>query len=180
MTPLLFLDVDGVLNALTDNPDPSIWPDWQHTQVRNRINSFPICWSPSVVARLVGWHKEGLAEIHWLTTWLGDANGELGTRLGLPQWPVVGSHLTEDPARSSGGDPFGWWKADLVDEILAHDPKRPFVWLDDDLRVQPRLLARLRAEHDCLLVGPFSETGLTPSQLDRVDTWLRAHTPTGD
>ena len=129
--PLLFLDVDGVVNVLANYPG-DFWPDWQRAHVSNRVGQFPIVWSPSVTGRLVKWADKGLVEIWWLTTWLDDANGALSPVLGLPHWPVLGSHLTADPALTCAGDAFGWWKADLVDEHLAKQPGRPFVWLDGD------------------------------------------------
>ena len=173
--PVLLLDVDGVLNAVAGKPDLGIWPDWEHARVSNRIGEWPVLWSPSVIQRLLGWFEQGLADVHWLTTWLDDANEELANVLGLPRWPVLGSDFSTDPALSSGGSAFGWWKADVVDEFLAERPGTPFVWLDDDLRVMGKLQARLRAENDCLLIAPATTTGLAPSHLDTIEGWLQRH-----
>lgn len=170
---MMFLDVDGVVNAVSGTPDPQVWPDWQTATVRNRLAAFPILWSPSVVDRLCSWDERGLVEIFWLTTWLDDANGELAQTLGLPGWAVLGSDLAADPALSSSGGAWGWWKADLVHQQLHTHPGRPFVWLDDDLDAERALCDQLTADHDCLLLAPSSPVGLTPAQLDEVESWLQ-------
>lgn len=173
--PVLLRDVDGVLNALSSSPDLSIWKDWQHARVRNRIGEWSVLWSPSVIRRVLGWVEQDLVDVHWLTTWMGDANEELAAVLGLPRLPVLGSGFSTDPALSSGGSVFGWWKADVVDEFLADRLGTPFVWVDDDLRVMGKLQARLRAVHDCLLIAPHSNTGLIPRHLDTIQAWLHRH-----
>ena len=174
--PVLLLDVDGVLNALSSGPDLSIWPEWENARVPNRLGQWPVLWSPIVTRRIVGWADQDLVDVYWLTTWLDDANEELAAALGLPRWPVLGTGFSTDPALSSGGSAFGWWKADVVDAFLAECSGTPFVWVDDDLRVMGKLQARLRAENDCLLIAPHSNTGLIPRHLDTIQAWLQRHT----
>ncbi|MBC7679288.1 MAG: hypothetical protein H7233_09895 [Pseudorhodobacter sp.] len=132
-------------------------------------------WSPTVTATITSWIKRDLVTVVWLTTWLDDANGVLRETLGLPDCPVLGSHLSDDPALPSSSNGLGWWKADLLEEHLQDHSGTPFVWLDDDLRVMLALQARLSAEHDCLLIGPPSHVGLTPQHLRAVEDWLLRH-----
>jgi len=175
--PVLFLDVDGVLNAISSKPDRQVWPDWQQADVTNRIGTFPIAWSPSVTRRIASWIERRLVTVVWLTTWLDDASGALRETIGLPACAVLGSHLADDPGLPSGSVGLGWWKADLVEEYLAANPGAPFVWLEDDLQVMRPLQARLNAEHDCLLIAPPSHIGLTPKHLQRVEDWMLRHQP---
>jgi hypothetical protein len=176
-SPVLFLDVDGVLNAVSRYPDRQVWQNWEQAEVPNRIGTFPVLWSPSVTCRIASWVERALVSVLWLTTWLDDANGPLRETLGLPEFPVLGSHLSEDPALPSGSRGLRWWKADLVEEHLAAHPGTPFVWLDDHLRVMLALQTRLSAQHDCLLIGPASHVGLTPQHLQSVEAWLLRHQP---
>ena len=72
-----------------------------------------------------GWLDKDLTDVHWLTTWLDEANDDLAAVLGLPHLPVLGGHLSTDPALSSGASAYGWWKADLVDQFLEQRPGTP-------------------------------------------------------
>ena len=173
--PMLLLDVDGVLNALSDRPDTQVWQDWQRVDVSNRVGTFSVQWSPTVTTTITSWIERDLVTVVCLTTWLDDGNGALRETLGLPDCPGLGSHLSDDPALPSSGNGLGWWKADLLKEYLKEHPGTPFVWLDDDLRVMRALQAQLSAEHDCLLIGPPSRVGLTPKHLRAVEDWLLRH-----
>lgn len=76
--PLLYLDIDGVLNPLS--PDPVQFTE--HT-----IDALTVNLSPEHGA----WLKE-LAECYelvWATTWEHHANEHVGPLLGLPELPVV-------------------------------------------------------------------------------------------
>ena len=97
MRPLILLDVDGVLNALSDfGEHEAVWPEWRRDRASVDGTSWPILWTPAVVNRLRAWHDGGRAEIQWLTTWRHDANGELRTLLGLPELVVAGTYQDED------------------------------------------------------------------------------------
>lgn len=64
MTPLLLLDVDGVLNALADDGEHVVaWPDWRRGRAEADGTAWPILWAPAVVERLRSWHDSGLVEI---------------------------------------------------------------------------------------------------------------------
>ena len=192
--PLLLLDVDGVLNAISRKGDPSAWPDWQQALARNRHGSWPILYSPTVVSAVRRWHDEGLAEITWLTTWLHDANGELRDLLGLPAFPVLGARQYERAARPAAGPDEGsathadfagahvasqltgrWWKFDAVLDVVASQPGRPLVWIDDDLRVERAVQQWMRMHTTCLLMTPSTHVGLIPRHLQTVEDWLLQH-----
>jgi len=108
MTPVLLPDVDGVLNALSDDlPDISVWPRWQRGFAKADGMTWPIVFALDVVERLVGWHDEGLLELQWLTTWGHAGNGGLRELLGMPNLQVAGTYDDEDasaePVHSSDG-----------------------------------------------------------------------------
>ena len=88
MTPLVLLDVDGVLNVLGDESHWEVLVSgWATTEGR----SFPITWSPEVVQTLNAWIAAGV-EVQWLTTWGHDANHSLRHLLGLPELEVAGTY----------------------------------------------------------------------------------------
>ena len=182
--PLLLLDVDGVLNALgRDDVRARAWSDWRQGWARADGRRWPITWSPAVVTRLAAWHDEGGLELQWLTTWGHDANVELRDLLGLPQLGVAGTYRDEDadgaataPADShaaaapSAPDPLSgrWWKYDVVQRVLARQPDRQVVWVDDEL--QPWTAFRRWADEQPRLhaVGPDPSTGLTDRDLTAI------------
>lgn len=188
--PLVLLDVDGVLNAVTASPDPAVWPDWQVGSAVAGGRAWPLHWSPSVVAAVRGWLD--VADVHWLTTWGHDANDGLRELFGLPELPVAGTH----PGTSHVGSPDPlpgapgahaqvapaapdaltgrWWKFDVVREIVRADPSRRLVWVDDDLSAEDDVRAWMRRESRSLLVAPHPRTGLTSTEVEAVNRYLRA------
>ena len=191
MTPLLLLDVDGVLNALSDDlPDTSVWPRWQRGFAATDGMSWPIVFSPDVVARLVRWHEQGLVELQWLTTWGHSANGELRALLGMPELLVTGTYDHADhaggavetrgashaAAAPSAPDPLSgrWWKYDVVRRVLAEQPERLVVWVDDELHDNDSPFRRWAlAQAHLHPMGPDPYYGLTKAALDAVELLLR-------
>lgn len=187
LPPLLLLDVDGVLNAL-GRPLPDDWPDWQLGSARAAGSAYPIAWSPSVVRRLLDWHDAGVVELQWLTTWGHDANRSLRALLGMPELVVAGTFDDDGDtgAADDGAQALAavtpaardeltgrWWKFDVVRRVVAEQPGRRLVWLDDDLAGQDDLRARVQHEADCLPLAPPPRSGLRPVDLDVVGGWLR-------
>ena len=179
--PLVLLDVDGVLNALDDADElAGSWSDWRQGWATADGRRWPITWSPTVVAQLAAWHRSGRLELQWLTTWGHDANAELRDLLGLPELAVAGTYQDEDAdgaatsaadshaaAAPSAPDPLSgrWWKYDVVRRILAQQPDRRVIWVDDEL--QSGTAFRRWADEQPLLhaVGPDPVCGLTDEDL---------------
>jgi len=186
--PLVLLDVDGVLNAVQAWGRSDAWPDWCTGSATADGRSFPITWSPSVVAAVRSWRE--LAEVQWLTTWGHDANTSLRHLLELPDLPVAGTYDDVDgPAgdRDADGPAHAsvapaapdrltgrWWKFDVVRRIVHTGGSRRIVWLDDDLAGQDDVRAWMRQHTSSLLVAPDPRSGLTPAQLEAVEAFLRA------
>lgn len=208
--PLLLLDVDGVLNAISGYPDRAVWPDWQHGEAHTHEGgdlAWPILYSPTVMAEVRRWHELGRAEIRWLSTWQEAANGELRELLDLPEFPVEGeveyrtawlglsrhsavvAHAQIAGAASASKLTGRWWKFDAVLRLIGENPGRPMVWLDDDLAVELDVTAWMRHHTTSLLLAPTQAVGLGPRLLREVGEFLDSHhaapsadpaRPTGD
>lgn len=185
--PLVLLDVDGVLNAVPMWGGSDAWSDWRTGSATAEGRTFPIHWSPSVVAAVRAWHDR--ADVRWLTTWGHSANTSLRHLLDLPELPVAGTY--DEAATGDPGDPDAtgpthasvapaapdrltgrWWKFDVVRRIVRAEPRRRIVWLDDDLAGQSDVRQWMHAQTDCLLVAPDPGSGLTAGQLAAVDEFL--------
>ena len=163
--PIWLLDVDGVLNALAQHPDPLVWPDYRHTRARAQRAWFPITYSPTACARVREWHQAGLVEIRWLTTWGHEANTSLAGELGLPQAEVVGL-----PGSSQV-----WWKLPMAQQVHLAEPHRRLVWTDDQLQFCPPALDWLdELGGSALGLTPEPTTGLSPADLAAIEEFLRS------
>ncbi|MEU2351347.1 HAD domain-containing protein [Modestobacter sp. NPDC049651] len=164
--PVLLLDVDGVLNALT----PELPAGW----ARGRFNGYVLSWDPTVTARLRDWHESGRVELQWLTTWTADADALLADPMGLPR----GLRVHERAAAPTGfagrwGALAGWWKLTAAQDVAAAEPGRRIVWIDDDLADQAADAGEwLAANPQVFVVSPHLATGLTHAELDAVEAWL--------
>lgn len=107
MKPLLFLDVDGVLNCLA-------WSGADYDSLRQKVGGTP-CVVPPYVAENVRRLAERF-EMVWATAWLGRAHTAWRDVLGLPDesWPHVSYTNLKLPA------------------IIRYAAERPWAWVDDD------------------------------------------------
>lgn len=187
-TPLLLLDVDGVVNAL-GRPLPDAWPDYRQGTATAAARDYVIAWSPALVRRLLDWHEGGRVELQWLTTWGHDANASLRHLLEMPALAVAGTF--DEALDPPAGEPDAqsgalaavtpaardeltgrWWKFDVVRRIVREQPGRRLVWLDDDLAGEDDLRAWVAREADCLPLAPRPTSGLVPMELEVVESWL--------
>ena len=175
--PVWLLDVDGVLNAVTAEPDRSVWSQWRTGRATARRSSWVITWAPGVVDRIDRLHRAGVVTVCWLTTWEDAANRSLGPLLGLPTLTVAGraAEVGDDAGphgflglRAAARD--RWWKLAAARRFLDPQPHRALVWTDDDLVWEPD--AREWAERrpsPTLLIAPATGVGLTPKHLDVIE-----------
>jgi len=161
--PIWFLDVDGVVNALPKHGNAS--EGYQQTT----ILGFPIKYRPEVIEFINRIHRDGLAEVHWLTTWGADARYHFAKAVGLDDF----EHAHE-PAQSGSQERIvwlpTWWKLQVIKSVAQG---RRFVFTDDDLGADITRLIRDFA-NDTLLLTPCSEVGLDDEQLEHIDKFLRA------
>lgn len=166
--PLVLLDVDGVLNALDGGGVAG--------RERGVFRGYTLSWDPTVTRRLADWHASGRIELQWLTTWVHHADELLAEPMGLPRGLRVHERADgEGPTgftTSLAGAP-NWWKLVAAQAVVAEQPGRRTVWIDDDLAMQAEdTAAWLAGNPDVLVVAPVLETGLTHAQLDDVEAWL--------
>ncbi|WP_377272613.1 HAD domain-containing protein [Peterkaempfera sp. SMS 1(5)a] len=154
--PLLYLDIDGVLNPA--RPDPYDGFD-AHTLLGYTV---------LLSAGHGRWLRELAVcyELVWATTWEDDANLHIAPLLGLPVLPVV----RLSGYRPQPGDPrvplMELFSARKWAPILRHAAGRPFAWLDDV--IPPRLVRRSWLRRDRLLLRVDPQEGLSRWHVDRL------------
>lgn len=165
-TPIWFLDIDGVINAVCER-FPKGFTDWQ--VLRSHLG-YRITYSPTVIAELNEVDRQGLAHIYWLTTWCEEAQ-ILAKDIGVDEFPLAATKADMVASTSSS-----WWKLDVVRAWVAQNPGRRFVWTDDDLafdRDAFEFLAALPAGQ-ALAIAPKTRDGLTFEQLVLIEEFLKA------
>ncbi|MGH3423596.1 MAG: HAD domain-containing protein [Nocardioidaceae bacterium] len=155
--PIVAVDVDGTLNALSLYPRPgfSVY----------EVNGYRLQLCRPLGERLTRVANAFGAELVWATTWEDDANTKIAHKVGLPPTlPVI--HFTR--ARPAGLT----WKLASVARYVA---ERPLAWLDDDLDEDAFAWAAARSDDGVpsLLVQTDPLTGVTDDDLDRLEGWLR-------
>lgn len=139
--PLLYLDVDGVLNPVCPRPEGDF--------TIYRIQGSTVL----ISARHGAWLRE-LSEVYqlvWASTWEAYANLCIAPLLHLPELPFV------PVGRRPGGD----WLP-----IVRHAAGRPFAWVDD--LIPDAVLRDSEARADRLLLPVDPGQGLRRSHVDRL------------
>lgn len=181
--PVLLLDIDGVVNALSKGLPTKTWQktDWTRAKIRGSDGvEYPFLWSAPVIAWLTGLHTSGRVEIRWHTTWQQDAP-RVGSILGLPEFAVqVCDEFAEAAENGSAlaarmirhGLP-RWWKYPAAELVLT-DEKRRMIWIDDDIDTELTRATRrvLKATHPVELVCPAQGSGITQKHIDQVEARL--------
>lgn len=178
--PVLLLDVDGVVNAMSKQAPTHVWPAkvWQRAKIRaSNGMEYPFLWAIPVVEWLTRLHESGDVDIRWHTTWQHEAM-RVGERLGLPEFTVLecpefaearrnGSALVARLLRE--GLP-RWWKYPAAERVLSDEGSR-MIWIDDDIDYQISAGARrtLKSVYNVELVCPGERTGLLPKHMLRVE-----------
>jgi hypothetical protein len=140
--PLLFLDVDGVLNVFGNESHP-----------RYETPGGP-CWVPHAMAGRV----KRLIEVYepiWATAWLGGAHRVWSKLLDLNPiaWPYVN---------------YNQWK---LTEIIRMAGNRRWAWVDDDAPWELDGLGWTHDHVEGLIVAPDPNEGLTDLHVDRLVAW---------
>jgi hypothetical protein len=171
--PVWLLDIDGVINAVSREPVPGIWPDdqWVQVVVSAQIPELGAMVLPILAARPVldfvaETVRSRTAEVIWHSTWREAAVADLAPVLGLPEIPVSDAPEWDD--RPAGV----WWKLPAARRVVASG--RRLVWSDDDIAEFAPEVADLRHRDDTLLISPRRSAGLTATDLKRIATFLSA------
>lgn len=124
---LCFLDIDGVLNAEKPGKDWDDWEQWTYTdpQPLGSVKVYTINSSRAMLKAL----QALPLEIRWLTDWEHKAH-HFAAAAGLE-----GTFPVETGVGTSNAHlPKIWWKRLVIERHLAESGK-PFIWLDDNLRM---------------------------------------------
>ncbi|MCO6005639.1 HAD domain-containing protein [Actinoallomurus purpureus] len=155
-TPLVLLDVDGVLNPLQRSPG------YQRYRASPNGVVYRLLLNPAHGPLLTGLATDTGAEIVWASYWTDAANDWIGPRIGLPPLRHV-PIPPHDPAFSLGA-----WKARHVADWVGD---RPFVWLEDEPDV-PDVLASEARLGPYLVVPVDPLEGLTETHVTQARVWL--------
>ena len=164
MKPVIYLDVDGVLNALDvveKAEGDDCWGDFEvHANVTpTNIPAFgrgyDLCMSKKMVAELASLD----ADVKWLTTWRQDAAEHVAPLVDAPDWPVVDWTVEKGAALA---------------QDQAYNP-RPFVWIDDWEATEGNVKYFLmEPEVPYLLIKPNAYSGITRKQMEEIREFIES------
>lgn len=160
MSMTVYLDVDGVLNAVTKRvPTSTGWGEYQ----RKKVNSFPIMYAPALIEAINNLASRDDVTFKWLTTWEHDAAEDLSPAIGINgrDWEVLGG----DQHAYRGAD---WWKLEAVQKDVATTKPDQFVWIDDDFKDERHAIEWMLDQTNGYPISPNMRDGLTREHLDEI------------
>ncbi len=183
LNPVLLLDVDGVINAVSPWPSRDEWPQelWQQSVVEDLAGQrWPILSASPVVAYLRALDEAGAVEFRWHTTWQESARHRLAPALGLPDWPVADApeytHRLDSGYGGGRAADGRWWKTAAAVRVVEQEHRR-LVWIDDDIRyeaVHDEDVARLLRNPRVLALSPVTDTGIARADVHAINDFLQS------
>lgn len=163
MTTHVYLDVDGVINAVTLADQPA-W-GWSTPLARVAVDGWPITYSPDLVDALNDLAARDDVVIYWLTTWNTRAAELLAPALGIngTTWEVLGR---ED--QYSSEHRLHWWKLPAIRRHVESTKPDVAVWIDDDISFDAEAIAWAATVEHLLTISPRTDRGLTAAEFDLV------------
>ena len=173
MTIKLFLDVDGVLNAL--DRTRQTWPDQTISYAYSQGSKWPIHASKQCGAALSALETDFGVEIVWLTTWMYDANAQIGPIVGFRGGLAVEGGAQKTNAGSDGMT-YGYrnWKWEFIQNYTTYS-EDPFIWVDDEAipnydnsHTAEKWFEEADASDRVHLVRTDARVGLTPANIEGI------------
>jgi hypothetical protein len=171
MKTRIYIDVDGVLNALPRRGTTTMaisektgWDEYRSA----RINGYVITWATGLVNSLNSLAEQEDIELVWVTTWRDLARTHIAPGIGLngQDWRFLTDggeatgHLWGTPGQT-------WWKLTAVRDDVRQDPVDRIIWIDDDLPLHTDAI-EWALERGVTLVTPELSYGLTLSDVEGI------------
>ena len=162
MKTTIYLDVDGVLNAVQKRYPSAAATGWNLWETKP-VNGWPILWAPALIDELNALAAQPDVTFKWLTTWTHDAAKILSPAIGIngQDWHV----LDGDQHGWRGAD---WWKLQAIQaDVLSTTPDQ-FIWIDDDISAERAAIEWVAGRDNGYAISPFTVEALTRSDLDEI------------
>lgn len=174
--PVLLLDIDGVVNALSKEQSAEVWPEawWLSFDATADGETFPMLISKAVVGFINMLHRTGLVEVRWHTTWQKSAKA-VGAEAGFLDFdvesaPEFSDYRSFQKQAIIDGRPT-WWKLPAAQRVVV-DERRPLIWVDDDLYHEylrrDDADEKLGGDQPTLLIRTNHAHGLTLTELEKI------------
>lgn len=156
MRPVLYLDVDGVLNVLRERSPH--WADLTGHDVALAGRTYRLN-----LSRTMGETLAALpVDIRWATTWAEAADHFIAPLVGLAAGLPVACRPVASDSR---------YKSAAIRRQVAAE-RRPFVWVDDEAIAEDDFAWAERLAVPSLFVRPDPTEGLTPEQLTTIEEFV--------
>ena len=169
MSTTIYLDVDGVLNAVARTNPSMTATGWDpHCWETAPINGYPIRWSKELITALNEMADREDVTFKWLTTWTDDAAKILSPAIGIngQDWDVLHGD------QHAWGGKRGWWKLEAIQaDVLSTMPDR-FIWIDDDLSMESAACEWLFSRTNAKGISPFMREGLTREHVEQITAFI--------
>lgn len=187
MKPVWFLDIDGVINPVTEPGNKPIFQNEHARWEKTELLELPVNYSPDVIEYIND--ISDIVDIVMLSTWKDKAIHVFAPAVGLnvSNFADIAGDMHPNGARKKFSLPpqeepgmynrpvaQRWWKMNYV---LDHIEKggANFIWTDDDLSNRAMNYVRRIAGFEgieSLVISPNGEAGLLKRDLDSIDFFL--------
>lgn len=166
----VFLDVDGVINAISTKP-PVQNTGWTGEWKTEKVEGWNILWSTELIEHLNFLNTLDDVQIVVLSTWRRRAVDHLFPVVGLKakeDWVVL-NDVEDGHGYTGGWGSMGkWWKLDEVRDFVDAHPEDKFIWLDDDIGWDKTAREYVENHPEILAISPQTPHGLTSGHVKAI------------